>query len=203
MVQLLLILGLISPILAHAECLSDYRINQSWQPHHLSAKQLRIAERYARNNDPERGWHYIASLGDAYAGLAANVVAPDPNSIGVHFHNFVRQHWVNVAGADATQAHFTGFARQHFRQYVEMLKAGSWPDADQILNSYLTAARSHSLPEMVVFDAAWTASSFSWLISWQILNQLPLGRQIFASRICLRISREAADQVLAWDFGGR
>jgi hypothetical protein len=191
------------PCLALADCLDDYHLNQSWQPHHLSARSLALAAGFAAAGDPAHGWHYLAGLGDPYAALAANVVDPNAHSILVLAHRFVRQHWVNVVGEKTTSANFTAFAQQHYRQYVEILQTGTWPDADQILNSYLTAARSHGLPEAVVFDAAWTASDASRFVSWQVLNELPRGRQIERSQICLKTSREAANALLERDFLGR
>lgn len=195
------LLILLTPLFAFGQCLDDYRVNQRWAPHHLAAAQLATANQLAQSGQPGPGWHFLAQLGDPYAALAANVVDPAPNTAGVYFHQYVYQHWVNVVGPEKTAANFEIFARQHFRQYVEVLNSGTWPDGDQILNSYLTAARGHGLPEMVVFDAVWTASDLSKVVSWQVLNQLPPARLIWSSRICLSITRDAANRSLERDLG--
>jgi hypothetical protein len=185
---------------AGSACLEDFRVNQSWQAHSLSSFDLAALNEFARSGQPGRGWHYLADLGDNYASLAARVVDPDPQSPGAYFQKYVRKHWVNVVGLTTMNLFFKRFARQHFRQYVEVLNSGTWPDSDQILNSYLTAARTLGLPEKIVFDAAWTASDYSTVVSWQVLNLLPFERQILDSRICLRIDKTEANDLISRDF---
>lgn len=197
----LIVLGLLWAPMALAQCLDDYRVNQKWQAHALTREQLDLARSFAELGQPESGWHYLASLGDSYAALAADVIAPVPGGSGQAFHDYIHRHWVNTVGDATTRMNFTSFAQQHFRQYVEVLATGAWPDADQILNSYLGAARAHGLPQLIVFDAVWTASDYARVVSWQILNRLPASRRIRHSRICLTITREDANRSLARDFG--
>jgi hypothetical protein len=201
MKQILIVLCLLMPLSAFCQCLTDYRVNQSWQPHHLSRQHLEIVNRLARSGQPGNGWHYLASLGDTYASLAAIVLNPVPGTPDVLFHQYIHRHWENVVGPVKTATHFMSFAKVHFKQYVSVLNSGTWPDADQILNSYLASARKHSLPQLVVFGAAWTASDFSNIVSWQVLNMLPSDRMIGNSRICLTITREEANQIIKRDLG--
>ena len=192
----LLLLLIVFPLHALAQCLTDYHINQMWRPHGLAADQVAAA----RALHPAVGWRYLARLGDPYAALAADVIEPEPGGAGQALHAYIHRHWVNTVGADATELNFESFARRHYQQYVEILGSGTWPDADQILNSYLAAARAHALPELIVFDAAWTASDYARVVSWQTLNHLPEERKVRRSRICLGITRFEANASLRRDF---
>lgn len=196
----LLVFLLHASVSAGAQCLDDYQVIQRYRAHGLSREHMATLQALAINQQPGKGWRLLADLGDPYAALAADVIDPTPGHPGERLKTYIHRHWVNTVGKDATARAFTSFAAQHFQQYVNVLGTGTWPDADQILNSYLAAARAHALPDLVVFDATWEASDYSRITSWQVLNHLPEPRRIFPSRICLRITRAEANASLRRDF---
>ncbi len=91
-------------------------------------------------------------------------------------------------------------AAKHFNQYIEVVLTGFWPDSDQILMSYLTAARSFGLPDQVVFDAVWEASGLNSIKDWQSLNKLNSDRAVKPSAVCYDIQKAKALKLLALDF---
>lgn len=185
---------------ALASCLSDYRVSQRVIPHHLEAETIAVAERLALAGLPSKGWRVLGEKGDPYAQIAAKVVEQNPKFPGVFYQKLIRTHWININGKRLVELHFADTAKQHFKQYVEIIKTGFWPDSDQILMSYLKAVRDHGLPDVTVFDAAWDAAGFNSVRSWQRLNRLPRSRIVEPTEACFTIDREEAKKVILRDF---
>jgi len=82
---------------------------------------------------------------------------------------------------------------------VEILETGYWPDSDQILNSYLAAARKFNLPEDTVLVAVWMSSCMGDLVSWQDVIQLPKSRIVPHSKACMEIGMFQAAGVIFGD----
>lgn len=181
-------------------CLTDYRVHQKAKPHFLSETQLESLGSMARLRNPGEGWRLLGEWGDPYAALAHQVVSGSAGMANQFYRRLIRSHWIHSVGREGYDRHFQPVAAQHFRQYVEILRAGHWPDSDQILLSYLTAVTDHGLPEVTVFDAAWVRSGYGRFKSWQDLNRLDEERTVRDSKVCLRIPESLARDIIKRDF---
>jgi hypothetical protein len=177
-------------------CLEDFRIQQKYVAHTLSSRQLHRLESFAAHAKPSQGWKALGESGDSYAELAHRVVSDDSGLVNAFYRSLIRAHWLNTAGEAGYKTQFKAVAVQHFRQYVAILKTGYWPDSDQILLSYLTAVKDHSLPQTTVFDAVWARSGYDRVVTWQELNHLSPGRTVVDSRICL----DGIEPFKAWEI---
>lgn len=195
--------GLSAPDLASARanpprCISDYRLRQRLAPHSIGRAELARLNAIARTGPAADGWARLANHGDPYAVVAQEVVGPPRSARGALFHGVVESHWLRVVGPSTHRNLFEPVALAHFAQYVEILGSGHWPDSDQILNSYLAAARAHGLPDLVVFDSAWDRSGIGDIHPWQRALQLESARVVLPSRSCSSTSpHEALRAVLA------
>ncbi len=190
-----------------AECKAKkYHIQTKINKHHLTDDELKTLVDLANTNDLEstraqaKGMKLLGERGDTYAAIAEKVLSEDslwPYSV---LRKFIRKHWLNTVGEEEMKKKFNLVARQHFKQYVEMVQLGSFPDSDQILNSYLNAARVNDLPDIVVFDAAWAASDHGKMITWEQLNNLPPSRTVSPSKSCYIIDKVEANKVVINDY---
>lgn len=184
----------------HAKCINDYHIQQKKVPHPIPTMELKKLDGLARIGDLSLGWKIIGRWGEPYAFLAAKVISKGETFQDRLYQKLISVHWINTVGIKALRSRFHATARQHFKQYVGLLHSGYWPDSDQIILSYLTAARKNHLPDITVFDAAWEAAGFNRFRSWQSLNHFPESRIIYPSRICHNVNRFEAQKILAQDF---
>lgn len=206
--SLVLILLLISPINGYSnqnqvnnkglDCVRDYMQQDKPVIHNLSEEDILKLENYI--DTPEEGMKLLGEHGDTYAAIAENVLRSDSPFPYTLLRKFIQNHWHNTVGDQAIKDKFNLVAKQHFKQYIEMVKQGSLPDSDQILNSYLNAVRVHNLPDITVFDAAWAASDKNKLITWEQLNNLPETRIVSPSKVCFNIDRNEANKVIRANF---
>lgn len=184
------------------DCNNDFQNSIKNKAHNLRNSQLQQLDLLMGREDPIEGWRFLAGLGDSYAALAAKVLDPRGGFQDQYYRNLILRHWKNSVGPAERQRAFYSTARQHFRQYAGIVQKGLWPDSDQILLSYLTAARSHQLPDLVVFDAAWDAAGMNNLRRWQSLNHLNGDRLVYPTRACFEISSSKAKEVILKDLLG-
>ncbi len=182
------------------DCLNDFHIRQKSVPHNINAEALKEIDHLALIGNPMEGWQRVSVWGDPYAAVAAKVLASKTVFPASFYKKLIATHWLNINGEEIVKINFLATAQQHFRQYVELLHSGFWPDSDQILLSYLTATRSHQLPDITVFDAAWDAAGFNFMRSWQSLNNLPDERIVYPTQACMNISPMEARIILTRDF---
>ena len=183
-----------------ASCLLDYHIRQKTLAHDLAPEHLKTLDQFVATGNPAGGWKFLGLLGDSYAAVAAKVLAREPQFPESFYKKLIATHWVNSNDPEIIKGRFLPTAQQHFRQYVEILHSGYWPDSDQILMSYIIAVRNHGLTDVTVFDAAWDAAGLGPVKSWQSLNHLGSERTIFPTRACFEISPIEAREVLGRDF---
>ena len=138
----------------------------------------------AREGHVTNAWAYLSGWGDDYARVAYGVIAEPTSPEARLYHDLIRDHWFNVVGRDAYRAYFQPVARQHFLQYLSLLHSGYWPDSDQVINSYLAAARKFGLPDVAVFDAGWDTSGIGDLASWEDVVGFAPDRTVRESRVC-------------------
>ncbi len=170
-------------------CLADYRTAQQLVPHELTLEQLQALQAFVDAGETAAGWQFLGTLGDKYSHVSFKVVSLDPKYKSEKFHKMVRNHWLATAGKEKMELFFQTVAAQHFKQYVEILHTGYWPDSDQILLSYLTAARDNGLSDIVVFDETWVRSGLNKLISWEKILGLHKARIVRPSIVCADIGR--------------
>lgn len=186
--------------LSFSECLKDFHVQQKFVSHKIPASIMDELDHLAQEGNPAKGWKKIGQLGDPYAAVAAKVLAKKPVFPASFYHQLILTHWNNVNSKDVVVANFESTAQQHFRQYVELLHSGYWPDSDQILLSYLQAVRDHKMADLTVFDAAWDAAGLNTIRTWQELNHFPKMRTIYPSRACYDIDSIQAKEILLKDF---
>ncbi len=193
---------------SYNSCLSTYKDQQKYKAHNIQTQDLNDLVELAINGDPVFGWKKLSLLGDSYAELAFQVLKknePTNDSVwGIPdinlYHKLITKHWITTVGWNNYSLYFDKMAVLHFRQYVEIILTGYWPDSDQILMSYLSAARFYGLPDEVVFDATWDASGLNTIKSWQRLNHLDYDRIVYPANACYNISKNRALKILARDF---
>lgn len=185
---------------ARAKCLNDYRHQQLKTRHPIPEKVLEKLEALADQGKAQRGWQIVGRWGDPYAALAAKVLSSNNNPRDKFYRKLIGAHWINTNGVTKYRKFFYPTAKKHFRQYVELLRSGYWPDSDQIVLSYLTAVRSFNLPDLTVFDAAWDAAGLNRFRSWQSLNHFPAERTVYPTNVCINIDHHVARQIIRKDF---
>lgn len=193
-------LNLFSKPLNFENCLSDYHQQQKKIYHNIPKSELNKLDSLIQKNKIADGWRLVGSWGDPYAKIAANVLEPKDNLQSQFYQTLIQNHWINTNGEVLFKKLFSETAKQHFKQYVEILKTGFWPDSDQILMSYLNAVRIHKLPDLTVFDAAWDAAQLNHASSWQSLNHLPQELIVYPTHACFDINSLEAQQILIQDF---
>lgn len=182
-------------------CIGDFNIQQRSMPSNLNSGQLQQLFELASQNQPQKGWALLGQWGDPYAHLAAQVLDPQARRANKVYHRLINTHWRNVVGKEMKDLYFDQVALQHYSQYISIIKRTSnWPDSDQILLSYLQAARDHGLPDLIVFDAAWDAAGYNLLRTWQSLNHLEKNRTIEPTNVCYKIDSADARQILFRDL---
>lgn len=184
----------------HAKCITDYHIQQKKVPHFIPGKELRKLDLLTRNGDLQSGWKIVSHWGDPYASLVEKVLFNGETLQDKFYQKLIATHWINTNGITTYKSLYRATAHQHFKQYVELLHSGYWPDSDQIVLSYLTAVRKNHLSDITVFDAAWDASGFNNFRSWQSFNHFPESRIIYPTRVCMTINKREAQQILIQDF---
>lgn len=184
----------------HAKCINDYRIQQRKIPHTIPSKELEKLRALSRSGNLTAGWKIVSHWGDPYASLAAKVLSHGETMQDKFYQKLIATHWINTNGVKIYRTLFRATAQQHFKQYVELLHSGTWPDSDQIILSYLTAVRKNHLSDITVLDAAWDAAGFNRYRSWQSLNHFPAARTIYPTRVCMNVNKLEAQRVLAKDF---
>lgn len=184
----------------------EYKIQTHKNPHFLTPEEINSLESLAQSEATEstemqaKGMKLLGQRGDSYAAMAEKVLQSDSTFPYALLRKFIRTHWINTVGEDEMNKKFNLVAKQHFKQYVEMIRTGFFPDSDQILNSYLDAARLNGLPDIVVFDAVWAASKNNNTITWEQLNNLPPARIVSPSKVCFNIDQNQADAIIREDF---
>ena len=182
-------------------CTSDYLYSATRDYHRLSSAQLAKLESYVASGEPDKGWATLANYGDAYAIFAAKMT-DRLTSDSTFLENMLAVHWETTNSREIFQRYTVPYARQHYRQYVEILKSGVWPDSDQIVNSYLAAARKLHLPEDTVLVATWMSSCMGGLFRWQDALRLPRERIVERSNACVDIDEWRAAYVIFRDSTG-
>ena len=134
----------------------------------------------------------LGELGDKYGRVSYKVVTADPKYKNEKFHRMVRRHWRTTVGRETTVQLFDQIATVHYKQYVGILQTGYWPDSDQILLSYLSAAREAGLPDKVVFDATWVRSGLNDIMGWEKIVGLQKERIVRPSSVCAEIDGSKA-----------
>lgn len=184
-----------------AHCISDLEIQQLKFPAQLNAQQLEQLVDLATKGEPAKGWRLLGTFGDPYAAVAAKVLATKKTITGLFYNKLITHHWIQANGFDKYQKNFYSVAKQHFRQYVEIIRiTGNWPDSDQILMSYLKAVRDHGLRDITVFDAAWDAAGMNKYRSWQKLNHIEPERTVYPTQVCFKIDRREAKWIIRRDL---
>lgn len=186
--------------LANAKCINDYRIQHRKILHKIHPYDLRKLDDLAEKGQIAQGWKLITRLGDPYASLVTAVLFGGPGPRDKFLQKLISIHWINTVGLKAYKSLFYPTAQLHFKQYVQLLHFGYWPDSDQIILSYLTAVRKNNLPDITILDAAWEAAGFNYFRSWQSLNRFQSSRTIFPTHACMKVNRFEAQKILAQDF---
>jgi hypothetical protein len=168
-------------------CMVSFTEAHAQVPHGLTAEQMATLKAYLLADDTAGGWEYLATFGDKYASISAQVISDDPKYKDEIFHKMVRNHWLNTVGKARTDAFFQLVAHQHLRQYVEIMETGYWPDSDQILMSYITATRTYDLDDFVVFDEVWVKSGLDAILKWETLLGMKSNRIVKSSYVCVNI----------------
>lgn len=194
-------LSLFSSIsLASGDCVGDYHVATKKLRHNIPPDALQKIRAHINDQNPSMGWKEVSQWGDEYAAIASRVLSKNGGVQNKFYRKLIATHWINVNGIKPYKENFLGTARQHFRQYVEMLETGYWPDSDQIVLSYLKSARDHNLPDLIVFDAAWDAAGLNGIRSWQSLNHLQDTRTVYPTRACFNIDSFEARRIITEDF---
>lgn len=181
------------------ECISDYLISQNHERHNLSLQQMDALRADAAAGEAQRGWERLAGYGDHYAVFAAKITHHSDSGHLDFFGRMLEVHWEVSNNREIFEKYGEAYAIQHFRQYVEILETGFWPDSDQIVNSYLVAARKFNLPEDTALIAVWMSSCMAGLVPWQDAIQLPKGRVVSHSKACMDIGMFQAAGVIFQD----
>lgn len=140
--------------------------------HHLTKEQIQYLREIGENEGAWRGWKELSLYGDSYAKIAAKIVLEPEKDIDKFYHRMVKINWQNCVGPTGLVKYFDSVANQHYRQYVEALKTGYWPDTFQICMSARKAADDHNIPTKVVFYGIWEKSPIGKIIQWQRLAGL-------------------------------
>jgi hypothetical protein len=167
--------------------------------HHLSSDQLRTLAILSEQGRTVEAWRLLGQWGDTYARQAASIVGQPQPGEDRRLHDIVQDHWLNTVGRAEYVAVFQSVARRHFTQYLQLLQDGYWPDSDQIVNSYLTAARLYLLPDIAVFDSVWLDSGAQRFMSWEDAVNLAPGRRV-STPICTSTPTAAAMFVIGHDL---
>lgn len=185
----------------NADCISDLEIQQLKYHAKLNPQQVEKIVELAEQGDPAEGWQLLGTYGDPYAALAAQVLSNKKTRNGSFYNGLITYHWIQANGLEKTQNNFQSVAKQHFRQYVEIIRlTGNWPDSDQILMSYLKAVRDHHLKDITVFDAAWDAAGMNWYRPWQKLNHIESERIVYPTHVCFDIKSSEAKRIIRNDL---
>ncbi len=179
-------------------CISDYHFQRKWVPHRISQTIIKSLEDLI--DDPAQGWKTLGEHGDGYAAIAEKVLQPESKFPYFLYRSLIQNHWKNTAGESEMNQKFNLVARQHFSQYVEVIKTGYWPDSDQILNSYLNAIRLYGLRDITVFDAAWDTAEMNKVSTWQSLNHISTERSVVPTVACFQIDKMEAKKTIKKDF---
>ncbi|MGZ3790595.1 MAG: hypothetical protein ACXVLQ_18985 [Bacteriovorax sp.] len=179
-----------------AQSKADSDIEQ--RKHHISVFQLKELQTLATSGEVAKGWKRLSEMADSYAAAATEVIRPE-SEWGVFSSRLVRIHWINAAGVEAYKKNFLSVARQHFRQYVQLLTTGYFPDSKEICISYRKAVTDHGLPPITVFDGAWIRSGFDQLARWEIFSQVPTTRWA-NSNVFLDVDKNEAREIIETDF---
>lgn len=186
------------PLNSKETCISDYHIQRKWVPHRLPQTIVKALEDLIDN--PAQGWKILGENGDGYAAIAEKVLQPESTFPYFLYRSLIQNHWKNTAGESEMNQKFHLVARQHFSQYVEVIKTGYWPDSDQILNSYLNAIRLYGLQDITVFDAAWDTAEMNKMSTWQSLNHISAARSVIPTEACFQIDKTEAKKIIKKDF---
>jgi hypothetical protein len=195
-----LVLGLFVSQAKAENCISDFHVQQKTMRNGLSKAQLRKLQTYSDQKKTAEGWRWLGHHGDPYAAFAYKIVATPATDQEKLFHELVRDHWLNTVGRKQYAQAFKAVAVLHFQHYNQILQTGYWPDSDQILNSYLAASRSFKLPDIVIFDSAWSESGIEFFQSWEDLLGLSPLRVVGDSRVCTHTNPFEAFFVIAQDM---
>lgn len=188
-------------LLVKANCVSDLETQQLRHHSNLSVKQVERLVELANKGKPVKGWKLLGDFGDPYAAVAAKVLSAKKSVMGSFYNNLITRHWIQATGLEKYKKNFQSVAQQHFRQYVEIIRAtGNWPDSDQILMSYFKAVRDHGLADITVFDAAWDAAGMNKYRSWQKLNHIEAERTVYPTNVCFQINQKEARRIIKQDL---
>ncbi|MGZ6469930.1 MAG: hypothetical protein ACXWRZ_02140 [Bdellovibrio sp.] len=192
--------GPLFTLTAKATCINDYKIQQRKVPHNISSQSLKILDSLAAEGKVTEGWRLVSHLGDPYAFLAGKVLTGGYKIRDKLLHKLIVTHWINTNGVHVYKSLFLRTAQQHFKQYVQLLHTGFWPDSDQIVLSYLTAVRKNHLRDITVLDAAWDVAGYNHFRSWQSLNEFQKSRVVSPTNACMNVNKFEAQKILAQDF---
>ncbi|MGZ3743769.1 MAG: hypothetical protein ACXWRE_17135 [Pseudobdellovibrionaceae bacterium] len=184
-----------------AECVFNPEIQQVKYHANLNAQQIDQLVHLAHKENAAKGWQLLSSWGDSYAAMAAKVLSVKKPKAGSFYKKLITTHWIQAVGSEKYRKNFYPVAKQHFRQYVEILRStGNWPDSDQILMSYVKSARDHHLPDITVFDAAWDAAGMNKVRSWQELSHIERERLVYPTNVCLDINPHEVRRLIRNDL---
>ncbi len=181
-------------------CHNNFNFRAANAPHNIPQQVLEKLKELADNNQPMEGWKLLGQYGDRYAAIAHQVLNPNASFPYSGYRKLITNHWVNAAGYMNFHNKFSLVAAQHFKQYVSIVLKGSYPDSDQVINSYYQAVRTYGLPDATVFDGAWEAAGMNGIATWQELNKLTGNRLVNPSRACNKISTAVAIPLMTEDF---
>ncbi len=182
-----------------SQCISDYRISQLQVRHNISTELLERLRYYAESGQPQEGWQALSEVGDSYALTAKDLDTDVYAEKHGMFPKLLETHWKITTGRAAYEKYFYPLAYQHYRQYVEILETGYWPDSDQLINSYLAACRKFNLPETTAINAVWMSSTFSGFVRWEKAIGLTAQRIVPKSRACVTIGDGQATGIMLKD----
>lgn len=197
----LLILNMVYiPSQARTSCNSDYRIATKRVPHGINRHQLATLKTFLTSENIAGGWNYLYFLGDSYASMARDVIGGSHTFIGGASYAVIRSHWTVSKDFNSYENKFHRVAVQHFRQYLEVLESGYWPDSDQIMLSYISALRMEGMDGDSAFDVVWQSSILQHLMTWQGFVNLREDRSLYRSNICHQTDEPRATLILVGDF---
>lgn len=195
------LISVVFSLIVNADCISDLEIQQLKYHANLNPQQVEKIVELAEQGDPAKGWQLLGTYGDPYAALAAQVLSNKKTTNGTFYNELITYHWIQANGLKKTKDNFLPVAKQHFRQYAEIIRStGNWPDSDQVLMSYLKAVRDHHLRDITVFDAAWDAAGMNRYRSWQKLNHIESERSVYPTNVCFDIDPSEASRIIRKDL---
>jgi Ca2+-binding RTX toxin-like protein len=156
-------------------------------PHKLTNEDLQYLEGLVASRQVVEAWAYLASKGDAYAVLAADVVKETPESlVGKLFHHMVELHWTNTVGSGIYHSEtFENVSVDHLKNYINFLKedAKDWPTTRFIERSYKDALLDNKLVPVAAIDGLFSVIQYHTEVPFSWANAMDWGNQLMGSEV--------------------